>query len=58
MLHLKAIEIIARSLRKSVAGDMDGREEMAIGQYNCRHGLLQRGSGHCPLHGSSPQRPV
>ena len=33
MFHLKAIEIIARSLRKSVAGDPEGRKEMALGQY-------------------------
>ncbi len=33
MLHLKAIEIIGRSLRSSVAGEEKGREEMALGQY-------------------------
>ena len=32
-LNLKAIEIIARSLRKAVAGDAKGREDMALGQY-------------------------
>ena len=32
-LNLKAIEIIARSLRKSVEGDAKGREDMALGQY-------------------------
>lgn len=32
-LNLKAIEIIARSLRKSVAGDAEGREDMALAQY-------------------------
>ncbi len=45
MLHLKAIEIIARSLRKSVAGDMDGREEMAIGQYIAGMGFSNVGLG-------------
>lgn len=33
MLHLKAIEIIGRSLRDSVNGDQKGREDMALGQY-------------------------
>ena len=32
-LNLKAIEIIARSLRKAIAGDAKGREDMALGQY-------------------------
>lgn len=33
MLHLKAIEIIGRSLRSAVAGDYAGREAMSLGQY-------------------------
>ena len=33
MLHLKAIEIIGRSLRSAVAGDFAGREAMSLGQY-------------------------
>ncbi len=32
-LNLKAIEIIARSLRKAVDNDAKGREDMALGQY-------------------------
>lgn len=32
-LNLKAIEIIARSLRKAVENDPQGREDMALGQY-------------------------
>lgn len=32
-LNLKAIEIISRSLRNSVAGDAKAREDMALGQY-------------------------
>ena len=32
-LNLKAIEIIARSLRKAVDNDTKGREDMALGQY-------------------------
>ncbi len=34
MMHLKAIEIISKWLRKSVAGDPKAREEMALGQVN------------------------
>ncbi|TBL72504.1 iron-containing alcohol dehydrogenase, partial [Klebsiella oxytoca] len=33
MLHLKAIEVIGRSLRASVQGDAQGAEGMALGQY-------------------------
>ena len=33
MFHLKAIEIIARSLRASVNGDAEGKKDMALGQY-------------------------
>lgn len=32
-LNLKAIELIARSLRKAVANDPEGRKDMALGQY-------------------------
>ncbi len=32
-LNLKAIEIISRSLRKAVENDLQGREDMALGQY-------------------------
>ena len=32
-LNLKAIELIARSLRKAVQNDPKGREDMALGQY-------------------------
>ena len=32
-LNLKAIELIAKNLRKSVDNDPDGREGMALGQY-------------------------
>ncbi len=45
MLHLKAIEIITRSLRKSVAGDIDGREDMAVGQYIAGMGFSNVGLG-------------
>lgn len=45
MLHLKAIEIIARSLRQSVEGDLKGREEMALGQYIAGMGFSNVGLG-------------
>lgn len=45
MFHLKAIEIIARSLRKSVAGDPEGRKEMALGQYIAGMGFSNVGLG-------------
>ncbi|MBO0455171.1 lactaldehyde reductase [Enterococcus hulanensis] len=45
MLHLKAIEIIGRSLRASVAGEEKGREEMALGQYIAGMGFSNVGLG-------------
>ncbi len=45
MLHLKAIEIIGRSLRDSVNGDQRGREEMALGQYIAGMGFSNVGLG-------------
>lgn len=45
MLHLKAIEMISRSLRDSVAGDQKGREEMALGQYIAGMGFSNVGLG-------------
>lgn len=45
MLHLKAIEIIAHPLRQSVAGDLKGREEMALGQYIAGMGFSNVGLG-------------
>ncbi|MGY3750411.1 lactaldehyde reductase [Vagococcus acidifermentans] len=45
MLHIKAIEIIARSLRASVAGELAGREEMALGQYIAGMGFSNVGLG-------------
>ena len=33
MFHIKAIEIIARSLRDAVKNGKNGREGMALGQY-------------------------
>jgi len=45
MLNLKAIEIIGRSLRSSVAGEEKGREEMALGQYIAGMGFSNVGLG-------------
>lgn len=45
MLHLKAIEIIGRSLRAAVAGDAKAREEMALGQYIAGMGFSNVGLG-------------
>ena len=45
MLHLKAIEIIGRSLRSAVAGDYAGREAMSVGQYIAGMGFSNVGLG-------------
>ena len=38
MFHIKAIEIIGKSLRSAVANEKEGREGMALGEYarRCR----------------------
>ena len=45
MFHLKAIEIIARSLRSAVANEKEGREGMALGQYIAGMGFSNVGLG-------------
>ena len=45
MFHLKAIEIIARSLRAAVNNDPKGREDMALGQYVAGMGFSNLGLG-------------
>ncbi|MDR1734108.1 MAG: lactaldehyde reductase [Oscillospiraceae bacterium] len=45
MFHLKAIEIIAASLRAAVNGSADGREGMALGQYVAGMGFSNVGLG-------------
>lgn len=45
MFHLKAIEVIGRSLADSVAGDPKGREDMALGQYLAGMGFSNVGLG-------------
>lgn len=45
MFHLKAIEIISRSLRGAVANEKAGREGMALGQYIAGMGFSNVGLG-------------
>ena len=45
MFHIKAIEIIARSLRAAVEGTPEGREGMALGQYIAGMGFSNVGLG-------------
>ena len=45
MFHLKAIEIISRSLRAAVDGTPEGREGMALGQYVAGMGFSNVGLG-------------
>ena len=45
MFHLKAIEIIARSLRGAVENTPEGREDMALGQYVAGMGFSNVGLG-------------
>ncbi len=45
MFHIKAIEIIARSLRGAVANTAEGREGMALGQYVAGMGFSNVGLG-------------
>lgn len=44
-LHLKAIELISRSLRLAVNNDPKGREDMALGQYVAGMGFSNVGLG-------------
>ena len=45
MFHIKAIEIIAKSLRGAVENTADGREGMALGQYIAGMGFSNVGLG-------------
>lgn len=45
MFHLKAIEIISRSLRGAVENTVEGREGMALGQYIAGMGFSNVGLG-------------
>ena len=55
MFHLKAIEIIAKSLRGAVENTPEGREGMALGQYIAGMGFSNVGLGivHSMSHGLS-----
>ncbi len=52
MFHIKAIEIIARSLRDAVNGGKEGKEGMALGQYVAGMGFSNVGLGadHAMAH--------
>ena len=45
MFHIKAIELIAKSLRGAVANTDEGREGMALGQYIAGMGFSNEGLG-------------
>ncbi len=45
MFHLKAIEVISRSLRGAVENTPEGREDMALGQYIAGMGFSNVGLG-------------
>ena len=45
MFHIKAIEIIGKSLRSAVANEKEGREGMALGQYIAGMGFSNVGLG-------------
>lgn len=45
MFHIKAIEIIARSLRAAVNNEQEGRDGMALGQYVAGMGFSNVGLG-------------
>ena len=45
MFHLKAIELISKSLRSVVANEKEGREGMALGQYIAGMGFSNVGLG-------------
>lgn len=45
MLHIKAIEIVGRSLKDSVNGELAAREDMALGQYIAGMGFSNVGLG-------------
>ena len=55
MFHLKAIELISKSLRGAVANTKEGREGMALGQYIAGMGFSNVGLGivHSMAHGLS-----
>ena len=56
MFHLKAIEIISKSLRGAVANTPEGREGMALGQYIAGMGFSNVGLGivHSMAHPLGP----
>mgnify|MGYP002508754887 CR=1 FL=1 len=55
MFHLKAIEIISRSLRGAVANTKEGRLDMALGQYVAGMGFSNVGLGITGMSWGSTQ---
>ena len=56
MFHLKAIEIISKSLRGAVDNTPEGREGMALGQYVAGMGFSKCRTWYSSLNGSSARR--
>lgn len=58
MFHLKAIELISKSLRAAVANEKEGREGMALGQYIAGMGFSNVGLGiaHSMAHTAARHR--
>ena len=52
MFHLKAIELISKSLRGAVDNTKEGREGMALGRVYCRYGIFQCRTWNRTFHGS------
>jgi len=52
MFHLEAIRLISKNLRSAVAGEIEGREGMALGQYIAGMGFSNVGLGidHAMAH--------
>ena len=51
MFHLKAIELISKSLRSAVANEKEGREGMALGEYIAGMGFpMSDLESHIPWH--------
>lgn len=58
MFHLKAIELISKSLPAAVANEKEGREGMALGQYIAGMGFSNVGLGiaHSMAHTAARHR--
>ncbi len=54
MFHLEAIKLISREPARRCAEHPGGPRGHGSRSVHRRYGLLQRGPGHCPLHGTRP----